>query len=1080
MVRARVWPLLVVLAFAGCTRPQDRAVEQTTPTTPTPTVAEATPPVVAPPEPDRPTVVRPAPPEVALAWVRANSCADAGPLSLTASDGTGLRLVSFDAKAVVEGPLAYTELELSFDNPEARQLEGRFSIQLPPGAALSRFAMEIGDRWQEGEVVERQAARVAYEDFLHRRQDPALLENGAGNRFEARVFPIAPNARKKLVIGWSQALHSASEPYVLPVCGLPKLDKLDVKVLVRAPNDGAEAILHEVELHESDYTPKMDLELRTGNRPAPILRSGDLAVARVTPMISAGSESMDELTILFDTSASRSLDFSGQVDRLGALIAELGRRKGDTVLRVIAFDQSSEQIYEGSMGGFGAPQLDALRKRGALGASDLGVGLAAIGKAPRVLYVGDGVLTAGASERAAALEQLKTLAATRGIERFDALVDGGLQDRALLEDLARGELEQDGIVLDARVSVGQLADKLERPTRSGLKVAVEGATWFWPHVVDGVQPGDAVLVYAELPADRALSVAIGDVAITEEGAQVATAPRPLLQRARAMAKIEELTAQLAGLGSDAATGQGDRLRGEIVTLSTSQRVLSDYTALLVLETEDDYRRFGIERTAMADVLTVGAAGIDVIARGGLPTKQVTKTPDGPGNWDDLEKNKDKAENQLAEQKGALEPAMRAQVETSAAPPADGGGNEGRAAGPASPSPTTTPVPGAAPPHPEPEPQEELADARRVPEEPTANVRGPRPRHSARPTEDALAELEADRPARGSTIELPQPSDPFTGDLELVMDALAAGEKARALELAQAWRLRAPGDVLALVGLGKAMAANGDLRGAARAFGSIIDLFPSRTDLRRMAGEQLEWLGNEGAELALDTYAKAVAQRPDHPSSHRLYAYALLRAGKHEEAFNAIIAGLDREYPGGRFAQVQRILREDLGLIAAAWLASEPSREPTIARAVGERHASIDNRASTRFVLNWETDANDVDLHVFDGKRGHAFFSSKSLPSGGELYADVTTGYGPECFTIPGKAAAFPYTVQAHYYARGPMGYGMGKLEVIEHDGAGHLTFVEEPFVLMKDDAWVDLVKLDGRPSKGTGSPAEPRGRIKSR
>ncbi|MBC8072979.1 MAG: hypothetical protein IAG13_31945, partial [Deltaproteobacteria bacterium] len=250
----------------------------------------------------------------------------------------------------------------------------------------------------------------------------------------------------------------------------------------------------------------------------------------------------------------------------------------------------------------------------------------------------------------------------------------------------------------------------------------------------------------------------------------------------------------------------------------------------------------------------------------------------------------------------------------------------------------------------------------------------------------------------------------------------------------------------------------------------------------MAGEQLESLGEPGAALALDTFAKAVAQRPDHPSSHRLYAFALLRAGKHEEAFNAIIAGLDREYPGGRFAEVQRILREDLGLIAAAWLAAEPTREPTIARAVGERHASIDNRASIRFVLNWETDANDVDLHVFDGNKGHAFFSSKSLPSGGELYADVTTGYGPECFAIQDKASAFPYTVQAHYYARGPMGYGMGKLEVIEHDGAGHLTFVEQPFVLMRDNAYVDLVKLEQRPSAAKPTVGEPvaRGRLKAR
>ena len=40
--------------------------------------------------------------------------------SLTASDGSGLQLVSVDAKAVIEGPLAFTELHLKFRNPEPR------------------------------------------------------------------------------------------------------------------------------------------------------------------------------------------------------------------------------------------------------------------------------------------------------------------------------------------------------------------------------------------------------------------------------------------------------------------------------------------------------------------------------------------------------------------------------------------------------------------------------------------------------------------------------------------------------------------------------------------------------------------------------------------------------------------------------------------------------------------------------------------------------------------------------------------------------------------------------------------------
>ena len=61
--------------------------------------------------------------------------------------------------------------------------------------------------------------------------------------------------------------------------------------------------------------------------------------------------------------------------------------------------------------------------------------------------------------------------------------------------------------------------------------------------------------------------------------------------------------------------------------------------------------------------------------------------------------------------------------------------------------------------------------------------------------------------------------------------------------------------------------------AARAYGAIIDLFPSRADLRRMAGNRLERLATpEALALAVDTYEKAKEERADHPSSHRMHGW----------------------------------------------------------------------------------------------------------------------------------------------------------------------------------------------------------------
>src|SRR5438094_9352756 len=72
----------------------------------------------------------------------------APPVTLTASDGAGLRITSFQARAAIEDPLAFTELRLTFHNPEPRQIEGTFEITLPPGATVSRFAMRQSWGWQ--------------------------------------------------------------------------------------------------------------------------------------------------------------------------------------------------------------------------------------------------------------------------------------------------------------------------------------------------------------------------------------------------------------------------------------------------------------------------------------------------------------------------------------------------------------------------------------------------------------------------------------------------------------------------------------------------------------------------------------------------------------------------------------------------------------------------------------------------------------------------------------------------------------------------------------------------------------------
>ncbi|MCA9553637.1 MAG: VWA domain-containing protein, partial [Myxococcales bacterium] len=548
------------------------------------------------------------------------------PLDLTASDGSGLELVSFEAKGVVEGPLAFTELHLVFRNPEPRVREGRFRVTLPEDASISRFAMKIGDRWQEGEVVERQKARRTYEDFLHRRQDPALLEQAAGNEFTARVFPIPANATKELIVSYSHELSDAAEPYRIPLAGLPQVQRLNIEVVVAkheaagaATSLGGTTVRHEtVRVAKENWVPDRDFEVQAQTPEGQLaLRHENLVLARVTPELAAEPDLVHGVMVLVDTSASRALGFSSQVRLLSDLVAGLVRGAGaDTPLMVAAFDQEVELIYEGTAGDFGAKAKEALHKRRALGASDLEGALSWAAEAgkqryDRVLLITDGVATVGDTEGGGVQTAAKALGQA-GVKRIDALALGGLRDADALKRIVTAGLDRDGVVLDGALPLPELGRRLSRSTTSGLKVEVDGASWVWPQTLDGVQPGDAVLVYADLPAGRPLRMKIGGHDVNLAADAVLEAPRPLLERAWVRARIQRLIAQRAALAGD--PDMGAALKNQIIELSTKYRVLSPFTALLVLETEWDYQRYGIARTALADILTVGGQGIEVLNR----------------------------------------------------------------------------------------------------------------------------------------------------------------------------------------------------------------------------------------------------------------------------------------------------------------------------------------------------------------------------------------------------------------------------------------------------------------------------------
>jgi tetratricopeptide (TPR) repeat protein len=259
-------------------------------------------------------------------------------------------------------------------------------------------------------------------------------------------------------------------------------------------------------------------------------------------------------------------------------------------------------------------------------------------------------------------------------------------------------------------------------------------------------------------------------------------------------------------------------------------------------------------------------------------------------------------------------------------------------------------------------------------------------------------------------------EPYSGRFAEVMRLVVAGDASRAEREALAWRDAEPLETLALVALGEALEAAGKRDLAARAYGSLIDLYPARADFRRFAAGRLERLGRGAFWLSEDSYRKALEQRPDHVTSHQLLAYSLLRQERVEEAFTVL------ETLAQRYGIQSRELREDVRLVAAVLARRKPDspRPLALLKSLG---LELPRGPTARVLLTWETDANDVDLHVIDRHGEHAYYERLALSDGGSLLGDVTNGYGPEEFLLAPRLASAPYELFVNYYASGPMGFG---------------------------------------------------------
>jgi tetratricopeptide (TPR) repeat protein len=1043
--------------------------------------------------------------------------ASVAPISLSDADGQELILEELSVRTAIHGMLSLTELELRFRNPKAKRIEGRFACTLPANAAISRFAKEVNGQLMEGEVVERLRANQVYEQFLHQMRDPALLEQDQGNRFSARIFPIEGNASVRIVLSYSTLLplKDGVRSYSLPLRGLPKVGHFTFRGFVtpmpgeqpvaearaRAEMSGPAGARHSsadvISMDERDFTPPHDIELAwhpTEEAPrARVVRAGDFYLASFRPAVHEASTAAPSSWLFYvDSSASSAEGAEHRIQALETLLAALPA--GDRV-EVRAFDQELKTLTSGSAVQVSHSISAALRERLFLGGTDIAALLRDVAKSAQqhpergIVIASDLVATLGATEPKELGDLVKAIPPHAIVH---ALILGPRQEASLARSIiaGRGRVVTVPFTESLVRRSGEAAAALRRPLGGSFDATDAAAEWTYPSHFDDVHEGDEVIVLgkSKSSADPAIRLTGAQSLAAGASSILASATfEPLLQREAYRAYLESLSAREAGEEND---GVRHALAGEQVRVSIEQRVVIPRTTMLVLETEWDYQRFGLDRRALAGILTIDAGGI---ARLDRHDAQVTQLPPRPVIA--------KSERPLAAARVGPPPPPPSpdEVEGEVLGAVEGGVEGGVAGGVVGGvvGGVITGVAGgdvAAPPAiPASEANERIVAYDAVAE--TITVAAGAPAGSAagsgvRASADFVHERSATGPppappaprvvrqrreererAKTNGIDWTHPPKATAEELERLRGKLSADPRDREVynqlsealaglgrwndlrTLALRWQPYDPENPQVYEVLGLADDELGNESEGARANASIIEVATGKPELLQRAGLLL--LRDHRASLAETPLRRALELRPDRVNSYRHLALMLWRDGRPAEAARVLERATKQAFPNW-YGDAQRVVHEELGYAYRAWMAREPSRREDIAQRARDYAVDLTRHDALRVSIDWETDANDVDLHIVDPAGEECYYSHPENRSGLHLYQDITQGLGPEVIRT-GNLERGTYHVGVAYYSAGPMGISRGILVVLRDDGTSAPTVDIHPFRLAEGNREVRYI-----------------------
>jgi ferric-dicitrate binding protein FerR (iron transport regulator)/predicted Zn-dependent protease len=579
----------------------------------------------------------------ALEWARELMLAAESPLvpqsdkaggALLAVDPSGqearMSLRKYHVDVHIEDGFARTTIDQTYFNETHSRLEGTFYFPLPADAQLSRLAMYVKQggicRLMEGGMAERDHARAVFETILHTRRDPALLEWVDGTTFKMRVFPLEPREEKRLILSYTQKLPSLYEVtrYRFPAGHtLRTVGQWSFEARVK---NGAKLVCTSASHAGMEIRPDQgDMVLKASARPAILagdvtlemrpaakqaqaddrahfssfaLDGAEYLMLRYRPELTGASRAeRRDWVILYESSRDRDpLLARTQVDIVRHLLAAAGHADTFTLVaagtRVHAFDAKARPVTADNIG----EAVKFLEGMQLIGALDLGQALAAVepmlasAQNPHLLHVGSGVAVIGERGDAVLAKKIPTGAKYIGVGVGKRYARSFMK---LAAERSGGYFTQINPDEPANWRALDLLATLNTPRLQGVRIVADNETLAFLADSTAICQGEEICGVARaVPASgEALPKSV-----TVSGSLDGKAFVKTFSVERVKGGAGHLPRQWAKLELDRLLAEdATENRSKIVALSMQAYVMTPYTSLLVLETEEDYAKFKVDR-----------------------------------------------------------------------------------------------------------------------------------------------------------------------------------------------------------------------------------------------------------------------------------------------------------------------------------------------------------------------------------------------------------------------------------------------------------------------------------------------------